>query len=568
MSIRMALGLLLCFAALSATEGCSEGDGKGPANTETEELSSPKVVSPVRFTDVTRAVGIDFVHRREHSPKKRIFETMGSGAAWLDFNSDGWPDLFFVDGSREGGSRLYLNLEGRFEDVTKAANARVTGWGMGVTAADYDADGHIDIYVTAHGPNHLLRNRGDGSFEDVTEQAGVGDTHFGSSAAFFDGDGDGDLDLYVVNYLDYGEHNWGKDPCYQKRFPVFCPPSEYAGAWDVYYRNEGNGTFVDATREAGFGQAAVERGDHLEAGKGLGIACADFDDDGDQDVYVANDTTINFLYLNQGGRFVDVSFKAGVGLDTRGSALAGMGVDFGDYDRDGRLDIIVTNFQKEPNTLYRNDGGGFFRELSQRLGLRESASNSLGFGVVFADFDRDGWADLFVANGHVYDNVEQFDSSTASAQRDLLLINHDGERFEDVASAAGDIANIRRIGRGAAVADYDHDGDLDLLVTNCGEAPILYRNEPLQPGHWVGIRLRGNGANLEAIGARVVVVAGGVERAQERRTGHSYLSQSEELLYFGLGDVDEIDEVRVRWPGGEWQSFGAVPVDDVATLSR
>lgn len=566
MSLRWSrMGLLVASLAL----GASCGDGSPDRErVESQTVEAAAVASPVTWTDVTRAVGIDFVHRQEVSGKKRIYETMGSGAAWLDYDSDGWPDVFFVDGSPEGGCRLYRNDAGRFLDVTEVSGTGIRCRGMGVTAADYDADGHVDLYVTAHGPNTLLRNRGDGSFEDVTEAAGVGDPHFGSSAAFFDGDGDGDLDLYVVNYLDYGEHNWAKDPCYQKRFPVYCPPSEYEGGWDVYYRNEGDGTFVDASAEVGIGRAAVERGDHPEAGKGLGIACADYDDDGDQDAYIANDTTINFLYRNDEGRFADVAFRAGTGLDTRGAALAGMGVDFGDYDGDGDLDIIVTNFQQEPNTLYHNDGDGYFRELSQRTGLRESAFNSLGFGVVFADFDRDGWPDLFVANGHVYDNVEEFDASVTSAQRDHLLINRGGERFEDIAPLAGDLAKIRRVGRGAAVADYDRDGDLDLLVTNCGAAPVLYRNDPKRAGHWVGLTLSQPGPNREAVGARVIVRAGDRELLQERRTGHSYLSQSEAMLFFGLGEADAIDEVRVRWPDGEWQSFESVPIDARSTLRR
>ncbi|MEQ8767965.1 MAG: CRTAC1 family protein [Planctomycetota bacterium] len=567
MSARLSILLLAGAAILFMTQCGSDGDRP----TEDAGKASAKApVSPVRLTDVTKAVGIDFVHHKEVTGKKRIYETMGSGAVWLDYDSDGWPDVFFVDGSPEGHCRLYRNDQGRFVDVTEKTGTGVVCRGMGAVAGDYDGDGHVDLYITAFGPNTLLRNRGDGTFEDVTEAAGVGDDAFGSSAAFFDGDGDGDLDLYVVNYLDYGEHNWQKDPCYQKRYPVFCPPSEYEGAFDVYYRNEGGRRFVDGTQEAGFGRAAVENEGHPEAGKGLGVSCADFDDDGDIDLYVANDTTINFLYRNDGGRFVDIAFPAGVGLDTRGVALAGMGVDFGDFDHDQRADLIVTNFQKEPNTLYRNDGEGFFRELSQRLGLRESAFSSLGFGVVFADLDRDGWCDLFVANGHVYDNVEEFDASATSAQLDHLLINHGGERFELMqGESAGDVATIRRVGRGVSVADFDRDGDLDVLVTNCGSAPILYRNDPAKKAHWIALRLVAReSANSDAIGARVIVKASGQEQMQERRTGTSYLSQNEGLLFYGLGDATQVDSIRVRWPDGTWQDVENVPLDQITTIEK
>ena len=508
---------------------------------------------PIQLVDVTQAAGLDFAHYNGFSGEYYYVETFGAGAAFLDVDGDGWLDLYLVNGAPLSGerpdpipaNRLYHNTgAGGFADVTAASGAGHTGYGMGCAAADYDADGDVDLYVTNVGPNLLLRNEGAGRFADATAAVGGDDARWGTSCGFLDYDLDGDLDLYATNYVDFDPQK--NIVCAEGGIRSYCEPKFYEPVGDVLYRNE-DGQFRDVASEVGI----------IHKGRGLGVAFADYDLDGDTDIYVANDGTMNFLYQNQGNRFAEVGLYAGGRYNEDGLAEAGMGVEFGDWDNDGFQDIFVTNFAQETNTLYGNDGQGQFYDITLRAGLAECSYKPLGFGTNFLDYDNDGDLDLFVANGHVMDKITQVHPDHAYPQPNQVLCNQRGTRFVDVSTRLGPALAAAAVSRGSATADYDNDGDLDLLVTNVAAPPNLLRNDGGNRQHWLTIQLGGTSQH-----ARVAVTAGGQRQVKERQAGGSYLSSSDPRLHFGLGEATRAT-VEIRWPDGTLQKMEEVTADQI-----
>jgi hypothetical protein len=508
---------------------------------------------PPRLVDVRAQSGIEFVHESGDPEKRTILSSLGGGAALFDYDSDSDLDLYLVS---RGGNRLYRNHGGfRFEDVTRGAGVSAPGWNVGCAAADFDNDGLADLYVTRIGANVLYRNRGDGTFEDATAEMGVGDEGFGASAVFFDAEGDGDLDLYVANYVvpDQVFPEPGSEPtCQWLGMAVMCGPRGLRGQEDVFYRNEGT-KFVEATKESGLE-------DTIRA-YGIGVVSADYDDDGDADFYVANDTDPNFLFRNDGnGRFEEIGLLSGAAYSGAGATQAGMGVDFGDANGDGHLDIFVTNFSHETNTLYLGSPGGLFTDVTEEVGLSQPSLGPLGWGTHFADLDNDGDEDLFVANGHVYPNVEGVDATTSYRQRNQVFLNDGRGNFVE-ADVVGDSIDGPKSNRGAAFGDLDGDGDPDVVINALDDRPTLLRNDLGGSGHFTGLTLVGRASNRDAAGASVRLLSRGRERRKEAHASGSVLSSNDPRLLFGLGSETVADEVHIRWPGGASTRLGALPAD-------
>ncbi len=509
----------------------------------------------IQLVDVTSQSGAYFRHETGATGEKYMTETMGSGVVFFDYDADGDADLLFVNGGDPTGRRasstsaatLYRNDgHGSFTDVSLAAGLEHIGYGMGATAGDYDNDGDADLYVTHYGPNFLFRNDGDGTFSDVTTEAGVGNAQWSASATWADFDNDGHLDLYVTNYLDFSLTN--NPNCSQRRdgnvIRAYCLPDAFRGVPDELYRNRGDGTFESAGSRAGIA---------LPSGKGLGVVSLDYDHDGLLDLYIANDTMPNFFFRNRGDlAFEELGLIAGVSYDADGNALAGMGVDRSDYDRDSDLDLFVTNFEGEANTLYRNEANGFFTDIAMRSGIGRPSLRRLGFGAVFADLDNDGLDDLIVANGHVLDNADVLQGSDY-AQPNQVYHNDGGGIFS--------VSDLDAVGvsRGLAVADWDGDLDLDLVISSSGGAPELLRNDT-EGGASLRIRLVGRQTNRDGIGTVIKVGS----RRFESAAATSYLSQSENVVHIGLGDEGSIEEIHVTWPGGHEERRG--PFDAGTTV--
>ena len=509
----------------------------------------------VIFKDATTEAGIDFRHVNGAKGDYHLPETIGSGGAFFDYDTDGDLDLYLVNsgdltGNDSEGSHksiLYRNNgHGTFTDVTGTAGVGNTGhYGMGVACGDYDNDGDPDLYVTNFGANVLYRNNGDGTFTDVTETAGVGDTLWGSSASYFDYDRDGYLDLYVVNYLRYSL-DVSYRPCGVHGIRTHCHPKNFEGAPDRLYRNNGDGTFTDATQAAGFGDIS---GPH--SGKGLGVVAADFNNDGDPDLYVANDDTPNFLFYNNGdGTFTEMGLLAGCAFSFDGVAQAGMGVDAGDFNGDGYLDIFVTNLSHETNALYRNNGDGTFTDIVYEANLGKESYLFVGFGTRFFDYDNDGYSDIFIANGHIIEAIAQVTDVLTYAQRNQLFHNNGDGTFTEMSFESGAYFRREGVSRGAIFGDYDIDGDVDIVVTQSNQPAVLLRNEGGNRRNWARIKLVGVASNRDGIGARVTATIGAQSQMQEVRTGLSYLCSSDPRVLFGLGDYTRIDRLEIRWPSG------------------
>jgi len=520
-----------------------------------------------QFVDVTAQAGITFKHTSAATGRYYYLESYGSGAAFLDYNNDGHLDIYLLNGSRMPGFQpekpptnvLYRNNgDGTFTDVTAIAGVGDTSYSFGCAIADYDNDGDQDIYVTNFGPNILYRNNGDGTFTDVTEEAGVGDTLWGTSATFVDYDNDGFLDLYVCNYVDWSVEKDKK--CYHRGIRSYCDPAEYPGVPDVLYHNNGDGTFTDVTKSAGV---------FIPWGKGLGVVCGDYDNDGDQDIYVANDGVQNCLFRNNGdGTFTEVGLFSGVGFNENGKAEAGMGTDFGDYNNDGFLDIIVFNFSLETCTLYRNNGDGTFTDVTILAGLAEPTFKTLGFGTNFFDYDNDGYQDIVVANGHVIDNIDLIDPNLSHAQKAQLFRNNGDGTFTEVSSKSGPYFSIPKVGRGVAFGDYDDDGDIDLLINNENQKAALLRNEGGNRNNFILIKTIGTRSNRDGIGARVYVTTGKLTQMDEVRSGSSYCSSNDPRLHFGLGKYKKIDLLKIRWPSGIVEEFRDLQVNQMVVLEE
>jgi len=519
------------------------------------------------FIDITEQAGVTFKH--VSSPEKRyIVESMSGGVALFDYDNDGRLDIYLVNSltvdlvKSKGKTRSALyhnNGDGTFSDVTDRAGVGDVGWGMGVAVADYNNDGFEDLYVTCVGPNRLFRNNGDGTFSDVTERAGVGDPRWSAGAAFFDYDADGHLDLFVSNYVAFDFQNlpeFGKGKlCQYKGIPVQCGPRGLPGDGDSLYHNNGDGTFSDVTKKAG---VADPNGYY-----GMGAIASDFDDDGLIDLFVANDSTPNFHYKNNGdGTFKEVGFTLGTAVNENGSEQGSMGVTVADYNHDGRLDLFVTNFDDDYNTLYRNDGRGSFTDVSHAAGVAAVSLPFVGWGTKFFDYDNDGWVDLFVANGHVYPQIPSY------RQRNFIHRNKRDGTFSDTTAPLGALAAEKRVGRGAAFGDLDNDGDLDIVLNNLDGSAQVLRNEGGSANNSVLIKTVGVKSNRDGVGARVKVVAGDLVQVDEVRSGDSYLSQSDTRLHFGLEKRTKVDLIEVRWPGGAVERVTGVAANKILTIKE
>jgi hypothetical protein len=521
------------------------------------------------FVNIAPRAGIDFRHINGASAVRYLPEIMSGGGLFFDYDNDGWEDLFLVDGgsfvdpavAARARHRLYRNRgNGTFEDATARAGIGHGQYGMGACAADFDNDGFVDLYVTNVGPNTLYRNSGGKSFSDVTRAAGVGSSSFGASCAFADFDRDGYVDLFVVNYVDARLDNNVFCGDAAAKLRVYCHPLNFAPLASVLYHNNGNGTFTDISQRAGIGQ---------HRGNGLGVVVGDYDDDGWPDIFVANDTTPNFLYHNEGaGVFKEVALASGVSVAADGRPRAGMGTDFGDYDNDGRLDLFVTNHELETHTLFRNLGRGLFAETTTESGVGVETLPYVGFGTQFFDYDNDGDLDLAVVNGHVMNDSGHFRRGSKEAQRKLLFRNEGGGRFREVGRTSGTGFSTEAVGRTLAVADIDNDGALDLLVTNNGGSAELLRNDGGSGNNAVLLKLVGTKSNRGAIGARVRLTAGAATQMREIKGGSSYLGESDLRVHFGIGRATEISRIEIRWPSGGTETLQNVTGNQIVTVTE
>jgi enediyne biosynthesis protein E4 len=521
-----------------------------------------------QFTDVTTAAGVRFRHNSGAAGKKYLPETLGSGAAFLDADNDGWQDIFLVNSRNWPGqsgapsySALYRNnRNGTFTDITRQAGLAVEMYGLGVSAADYDNDGRTDIYVTGLGPNRLFHNTGRGTFEDVTARAGVGDPGFSASAAWFDYDRDGKLDLFVTNYVQWTLET-DRFCTLDGKSKSYCTPESYKGQSPTLYRNRGNGTFEDVTRKAGL---------YDPSSKGLGVALIDYNNDGHLDLFVANDTQPNRLYQNTGkGTFTDVGVSAGVAFNEAGVARAGMGTDAADYDGSGRQSLIVGNFSNEMMALYSNEGTGLFMDQAPGSTIGKASQLTLTFACFFFDFDLDGLLDIFAANGHVADDISTVQPRIAYAEPAHLFRNAGSKKFDEVTAKSGAALSQRVVARGAAYGDFDNDGDLDLLITTNNGPARLLRNDGGNENHAVRIRAIGTTSNRDAIGAKVrVVLDDGSAHWRMVKTGSSYCSQSELPVTIGLGARTAVRSVEVTWPTGRKETVTGVRADEAITIEE
>ncbi len=619
----MSVALLLAPIALaSAVVPVATSQRQNPPPTAQVPKPSANAAAGVSFVDVTKAAGLGGFRFVSGAPAKDyIIEATGAGCAFVDYDNDGWLDIYLVNASTLDALRgkakapraalYHNNRDGSFADVTDKTGVANERWGQGVCAGDFDNDGWEDLYVTNYGKNRLYRNNGDGSFTDIAEKAGVALANgvWSTGCAFGDYDGDGRLDLFVAGYVDFDidnppppgsggsrEAETGRDRvpgdsqsegktegaakgmgaayiagmtfCQYRNRRVMCGPRGLKGAPDHLFRNNGDGTFTDVSEKAGVADKAGYYG--------FGVAWFDFDDDGKLDLTVANDSTPSYLYRNRGdGTFEDVSLASGVALNENGREQAGMGVAIGDYDGDGRPDIHRTNFADDTNTLYRNlterGGDANFVETTFQTGLGEIPMPFLGWGTDFFDYDNDGWLDLLVANGHVYPSVDAADWGTSYKQRLLLFRNLNG-RFHETGSSAGAALYTPRSARGAAIGDFDNDGDPDILLNNMDDAPALLRNDGAnKSGHWLTLRLIGDLTRKcprDAVGATVFLTANGRRRRGEVASGRGYNSQSDLRIHFGLGATTKVEKLEVRWPNGKTESYEIKEVDKILVVEQ
>jgi hypothetical protein len=532
-------------------------------------------VFPVSFTSVAAGAGLRATIVAGEDNKKYILESMGSGVAFLDYDNDGWQDVFLVNGSRfnsrpgedQPTNHLYRNNhDGSFSDVTAKAGLVHTGWGQSVAVGDYDNDGFEDLFITYWGSNVLYRNNGDGTFTNVTRKAGLdgGRTRWGSGATFFDYNRDGRLDLFVANYLDLDLRRTplpGADPnCSWLGLPVICGPRGLPYSTNLLYRNNGDGTFADVSAESGIGE--------MKKAYALGVVAADFDGDGWQDLYVACDSTRSLFYRNNGdGTFSEKGIAIGLAYDENGMEQAGMGVAVGDYDRDGMLDIAKTNFVDDYPNLYRNLGKAGFQDRALAAGLAVNPQYVL-WSVLLADFDNDGWQDLFMAAGHFFPEVDRLKIAQKFRNPRLLYWNLGNGRFEDVSDRAGPGIAELRSSRGAATGDFDNDGCLDILVMNMNEPPSLLRNDCKSGRRWLKVKLTGTKSNRSGIGAIVRVVTGAARQTQVLFSQSGYYSHSDSRLHFGLNGAETADRVEVLWPSGLLEKVENVRTNQVLQLTE
>jgi hypothetical protein len=521
----------------------------------------PAAASDTYFEDRSARSGIGFVLRNAASPEKHLIETMAGGVAVFDYDNDTYPDIYFTNGAAQPSlqktgpqyrNRLYRNRrDWTFEDVTDKAGVGGAGFNIGVATADYDNDGHADLFVTGVNGNTLFRNRGDGAFQDVTRAAGLQSREWGVAAAWLDFDNDGRLDLFVVNYV-----KW--DPAAEKfcgdaakRIRSYCHPRFYEPLPNRLYRNNGDGTFSDVSAPSGIA---------AHPGKGMGVAIADYDQDGWMDIFVANDTLPNFLFHNEAGKlFRERALQAGVGFNDDGKALSSMGVDFRDLDNDGWEDLLITALVHQTFPVFRNLGKGLFRDVTypSRAGAISAALSGWSLGIF--DLDNDGWKDVFVAAGDVQDNTERLSGGT-SRQQNLLMLNDGRGAFRGV------LTGTPALHRGAAFGDFDKDGRVDAVLTRLNEPPVLLRNMMGAGNHWIALQLIGARSNRDAIGARVILRGGGVTQVNRVTTSTGYACSSEPVVHFGLGRSSRADRIEIEWPSGLRQVLTDVSGDSFVTV--
>jgi enediyne biosynthesis protein E4 len=519
-----------------------------------------------QLVDITDSTGIKFEHLSS-SDKKYIVESMAGGVALIDYDRDGLPDIYFTNAptvdmalaGKKARSALYHNNgDGTFTDVTDKAGVGYPCFAMGAVVGDYNNDGWPDLLVTCLGGVVLYRNNGDGTFTDVTKQAGLNDSQFATGAAFGDYDGDGWVDLFVSHYVDFHLDDLPKfgssQTCQYHGLAVQCGPRGLKGAGDLLFHNDGDGTFTDVSKAAGV--------DDPHGYYGLGAVWSDFNDDGRLDLFVANDSTPNFLYRNDGkGHFTEVGFIAGTAVSQDGSEQAGMGIALGDYLHTGRLSVFVTHFSEEYAALFRNDGGMSFTDVSFQAGVATPTIPYVGWGTAFFDFDNDGWPDLFLVNGHVYPQVDTLDVGARYREPKLLFLNrHDGT-FRNISDLVGPAIQIPQVSRGAAFGDLFNDGHIDIVVENLDGKPMILRNQGGNRNHWIGFELAGTRSNRLALNARVKAVAGGLVQVDEVRSGGSYLSQNDLRIHFGLGPSERVDRVEILWPSGKTETLNNLSAD-------
>jgi hypothetical protein len=536
--------------------------------------SSKSTGTPV-LTDVTDQTGITFV--QTSSPEKKyIVESMSGGVALFDYDNDGWLDIYFVNSCNVsdytdpkcGRSALYHNDHNmKFSDVTERSGLAYPGWGMGVCVADIDGDGFADVYVTGMGGNKLYRSRGDGTFENITKTAGVEGGGWSTGCGFADFDHDGDLDLFVSRYVkldlkDLPEFGKGKS-CQFRGVAVQCGPRGLPGTGDLFYRNNGDGTFTEVGKEVGV--------DDPQGYFGLGVAWFDYNHDGWIDLFVADDASPNLLYKNLGnGKFAEVGFPAGVALSEDGSEQGSMGVALADYNSDGRVDLFITNFSEEYNALYRAERDTNFTDASFASKTAPSSLPYVGWGTAFFDYDNDGWPDILVVNGHVYPQLEdvKMGGSAGYKQRKLLYHNLGNGTFEEVAAQAGPALMQKRSSRGAAFGDLDNDGDIDVIINDLDSKPMVLRNDTQTSNHWIGIKLVGLGKNKNAIGSEVKLVSAEHTQVQVVRSGSSYISQDDFRLHFGVGKATKVDDIEITWPDGSKSHATADKLDTIIAVTQ
>jgi enediyne biosynthesis protein E4 len=553
-------------APLRTFIGCAWSIWFLPALLLTSPLGGAEPGGPIQFRDVTRDTGIDFVHTDGSSGRRYIVETVASGLALLDYNGDGYTDIYFLNGSALPGAdfhepprnRLYRNDGNwRFIDVTEEAGVGDTGYGLGVCVGDYNNDGYPDIYVNNFGPNILYRNNGDGTFTDVTEEAGVAaGNQVGAGAAFLDMNGNGLLDLFVANYVAFNFEN--HQISHMSGFPAYVGPLNYEPTANNLYRNNGDGTFTDVSVSSGI---AAHRG------TGMGIICVDYDGDGDTDIVVGNDLRPNFVFQNDGtGHFKEVGLALGLAYDALGNVHGTMAVEAADWNNDGWPDFYMTSYQRQLTVLYQNQQGLLFEDVTRQTGAGTDTYPQVTWGTGLVDLDNDGHRDLFIACGHLIDNIEQFDDSTRYHARNILLRNNGQGRFVNVSDQAGDGLLPELSSRGAAFDDLDNNGLLDIVILNSRREPTILRNVSPGTHHWVQLQLRGTRSNRDGIGARVTIHAGDMTQIGEVHSGRGYQSDYGKRLHFGLGQRNRIDRVQVKWVGGGVDIFRDIEVNRLITL--